>query len=436
MAEIELSNNVPFFHVFSTATGYYLFDVNTDAIIKIKYDQFAILEKVEKEKTNVSGKEKNILADLFNAGFLKSSRVEKTEHPCTPYLHSILSNRINFLVLQVTQNCNLRCSYCVYSGLYDTRRHGNAKMSWGQAKKSLDYLLKHSSESSVLKVGFYGGEPALMFDLIEKCVSYMEEKAPDKEKLYVITSNGTCLTKKSMKFLAENNFRLTISIDGPEDIHDISRRFMSNNSGSHIALLRNLKYMKETYPDYYAYSVNFNTVLTGKNSYKYISEFFNNHELFKNNDFTSTMVSDAQKKGNIDIDESFLEEYYYEYFKMMLSKLGRLDPSFVSVLVEQEYSNIWKTREGKQVSIRNELPKKWHHAGPCVPGEKSLFVNTDGNFFPCEKVCETSKDMILGNLSDGIDVVQAENILNIERGMEERFCCKVFQSRPFSVKSN
>ena len=121
---------------------------------------------------------------------------------------------------------------------------------------------------------------------------------------------------------------------------------------------------------------------------------------------------------------------------MMLSKLGRLDPSFVSVLVEQEYSNIWKTREGKQVSIRNELPKNEHHAGPCVPGEKSLFVNTDGNFFPCEKVCETSKDMILGNLSDGIDVVQAENILNIERGMEERFCCKVFQSRPFSVKSN
>ena len=125
--------------------------------------------------------------------------------------------------------------------------------------------------------------------------------------------------------------------------------------------------MKETYPDYYAYSVNFNTVLTGKISYKYISEFFNNHELFKNNDFTSTMVSDAQKKGNIDIDESFLEEYYYEYFKMMLSKLGRLDPSFVSVLVEQEYSNIWKTREGKQVSIRNELPKNGIMPDPVFP---------------------------------------------------------------------
>lgn len=37
---------------------------------------------------------------------------------CYGLLESYLENRMNQLVLQVTQKCNLRCSYCVYSGDY------------------------------------------------------------------------------------------------------------------------------------------------------------------------------------------------------------------------------------------------------------------------------------------------------------------------------
>jgi len=44
-----------------------------------------------------------------------------------------------------------------------------------------------------------------------------------------------------------------------------------------------------------------------------------------------------------------------------------------------------------------------------------LFVDVNGNFYPCEKVSEDCKEMIIGNLEDGFDLQRIEEILNIER---------------------
>lgn len=52
-----------------------------------------------------------------------------------------LENRMNQLVLQVTQKCNLRCSYCVYSGDYKNRNHSQKEMSWETAKEAVDYCM-------------------------------------------------------------------------------------------------------------------------------------------------------------------------------------------------------------------------------------------------------------------------------------------------------
>ncbi len=40
------------------------------------------------------------------------------------------------LLLEVSEDCNLRCRYCVYSGKFlDRRAHSNRLMSWDMAKK-------------------------------------------------------------------------------------------------------------------------------------------------------------------------------------------------------------------------------------------------------------------------------------------------------------
>lgn len=76
--------------------------------------------------------------------------------------------------MQVTQNCNLRCQYCVYSGSYINRVHNNKRMSVEVAKQAIDFLVKHSENSKEISIGFYGGEPLLEVPLIREVVDYAE----------------------------------------------------------------------------------------------------------------------------------------------------------------------------------------------------------------------------------------------------------------------
>lgn len=62
------------------------------------------------------GKEPNEATDSL-------ALVRYIEHPATQKVEELLKTSLSTLVLQVTQNCNLRCDYCAYSGKYYNRVH-------------------------------------------------------------------------------------------------------------------------------------------------------------------------------------------------------------------------------------------------------------------------------------------------------------------------
>ena len=65
-----------------------------------------------------------------------------------------------------------------------------------------------------LTLSFYGGEPLRNFSFISEIVTYAKAIKPEKLKLrFSMTTNGLLL-KKYMGFLAENEFELSISLDG------------------------------------------------------------------------------------------------------------------------------------------------------------------------------------------------------------------------------
>ena len=73
------------------------------------------------------------------------------------------------LILQVTQSCNLRCEYCIYSennASRHGRQHRDAVMSYDKAVQIINFFMEHSRNKVI--IGFYGGEPLLAFDLIKK----------------------------------------------------------------------------------------------------------------------------------------------------------------------------------------------------------------------------------------------------------------------------
>ena len=184
-----------------------------------------------------------------------------------------MNGNIRQLILQVTQNCNLRCKYCVYSGSYVNRTHTKKRMSFEIAKQAVDFYFAHNINKDAGVISFYGGEPLLEMDLIKKVVAYSEKLYEGKELRFNMTSNATLLTDEIADFLYEHNFNLTISLDGPEEVHNQSRVFADSKTGTFHCIIKNLEKMIDRYPDFIS-NISFNAVLDISNDFKCSSNFF------------------------------------------------------------------------------------------------------------------------------------------------------------------
>ena len=75
----------------------------------------------------------------------------------TELLKHYAAKRVKQLTLQVTQQCNLRCHYCAYSGLYTMNRtHCGKRMDFETARKAIDFLFAHSLEHTEVVKGKAG----------------------------------------------------------------------------------------------------------------------------------------------------------------------------------------------------------------------------------------------------------------------------------------
>jgi uncharacterized protein len=149
-------------------------------------------------------------------------------------ISDFLSRHHLALILEVTENCNLRCEYCPYGQFYiSPRKHSECGMNWDTARKAIDQFLKQAKVFSEqypdteYTIAFYGGEPMLEMDIIKKTVEHIKIMSAEKSDCFKfgITTNGTLLTDESIHFFAEHSFHVTISMDGDREIHDRHRVF-------------------------------------------------------------------------------------------------------------------------------------------------------------------------------------------------------------------
>ncbi|QNU67842.1 Cys-rich peptide radical SAM maturase CcpM [Ruminiclostridium herbifermentans] len=407
----------PFIYPFCTAGGYYIYDVNTSKIIKVSKEAYDYLNG----KTNeIQLNTENEVNKMIKNGFLSNNKVKEILHPASKNLNDILDSTLEKIILQVTQQCNLRCEYCIYSGdsgHYQNRRHQSKRMNFDIAKKGIDFLIEHSQGSKNINVGFYGGEPLLEFELIKKCVEYAKEQAEGKELSFSITTNATLLNEDVIKYLYENDIMLSISLDGPREIHNNHRKFAGSGEGSFDKIMENMENLKRKYPEYFK-NILFNVVVDPMADFKCISEFFMNYDMVKDITQMSTLPSTNYLEEPFSTNENFRTEYRYEFFKVFLHKLGRLEKKYVSKL-NLFYFDRLKSKYTNKRTLTLGLSDYGHPGGPCIPGQMRLFMDTDGVFYPCERVSEASEVMKIGNVEDGFDLEKCFRILNVAKVTEE-----------------
>ncbi|NBI18892.1 Cys-rich peptide radical SAM maturase CcpM [Neglecta sp. X4] len=355
---------------------------------------------------------------LSEQGFSTRNNLRKIRHPSSWMIEEILRGHVFNLILQVTQNCNLRCSYCAYSGNYYNRTHTTQKMSYDVAKRAVDFLFEHSSECEEIVIGFYGGEPLLEFDLVKRVVDYADHIGWGKNIQYVVTTNATLLKGEILDFLVAHNFSVMVSFDGPKEVHDKNRKFI-DGKGSFDLIINNLELVKERYPDFYK-NIMTNTVLSPTEDYECIKKFFEADTVIHALNSRLSLISAEDAKEPITYGEHLSISESIEIVKILLYMLGKIHKESISKIYLSQINMITESfrnmdfdgLEGKVMA---------HPGGPCVPGKKRLFVDVNGDFHPCEKISECAVGRI-GSLSSGFDINAVLKILNIAEITED--ACK------------
>lgn len=406
-----MNHKKPFIKLFKTIDSFYIFDVNTASIIRTSGQVYDYMDQMLQDSVVYDEGLQAQVERLKSRGYLKQNNPDiKIAHAGLPLVDESIKGNVRQLILQVTQNCNLRCKYCVYSGSYVNRKHAHKRMTLDTAKKAVDFYQKHSWNKETAIIGFYGGEPLLEMELIQEIVAYSKKKLIGKPINFNVTTNATLLTDEIIEFLYENDFMTTISLDGPKSIHDNSRIFADNETGSFESIMENLRKINEKYPEYMK-NISFNAVLDTANDFKCSSDFFT-YDFMKDALVTASTLNINNNKDAITYTEQFDINYRYEIFKNYLSLIGRYKGDRVSKIVKQQVASL-KTEIHDKITATYSRNEICHPSGPCIAGMLRLFVNVDGNFYPCERVSETCEAFRIGDLQHGFDTDKIKALLNI-----------------------
>ncbi|MDP2643550.1 MAG: anaerobic sulfatase maturase [Desulfobacterales bacterium] len=121
--------------------------------------------------------------------------------------------------------CNLGCDYCYYlkkEHLYPG--HEGFRMPDDILE---EYIVQHIAAypGPVINFSWHGGEPTLLgLDYFHKITALQRRHKPAGQRITNgMQTNGTRLDEHWGRFLAEENFSVGLSLDGPEEIHDLFR---------------------------------------------------------------------------------------------------------------------------------------------------------------------------------------------------------------------
>ena len=210
----------------------------------------ALIEKEKRDKIpallNGSFTDYDLMSSLKEGGFIVDDDLDELgvlRHECCSQRYSTASFG---MTICPTLACNFDCVYCFESSQTDM-----TKMSVEVQDKIIKIMSTKLPTISNLNVSWFGGEPLLAFDVIErmsKIIMNLCEKANVEYGAGIIT-NGYLLdvdTAKKMKELKINNMQVTL--DCNMEVHD-RRRTLRGGQGTFKRIVENLESVIDIYPN-------------------------------------------------------------------------------------------------------------------------------------------------------------------------------------------
>ncbi|MBU2219197.1 SPASM domain-containing protein [Patescibacteria group bacterium] len=276
------------------------------------------------------------------------------------------------LVAPVGGECNLRCYYCYHEGIRKTKIKvmddktllAVIKSAYGLARK-IDFL-------------WHGGEPTLAgLDFYKKAVELQKQFLPGHKIENIIQTNGTLLTNAWAEFFAREKFFVSISLDGPKNLHNANRVF-PNGKGSFEKVVRGINLIKQRQ------KVGILCIVSSTNV-DYPEEIYDFMKKIGNRGFEANLCTetDLGVKHLIPSDEKSIK-----FFKRLFDLWFKDDnPNF---RIRTFVNAIRAVVDGTPIDCSFAYNHCWLYLG----------IDENGDIYPCNRFLK-NKELYMGSVQDG-----------------------------------
>ncbi|MBU5352726.1 radical SAM protein [Paenibacillus silvae] len=409
--------------LFKSENAQYCFDNSTRIVIPVHQEEKEFLLRVDcgtqvEKSYFVENNLKSLLAKIIKYNLFQTNF--QMPYIDEAYIVNKLEKEgIAHLCLIVTDSCNLRCKYCIYSDhYYLTKGYSNKFMDSSTATRAVDYFMNVNLQSIQnnpnmgISLGFYGGEPLLNWNLVKEVVEYVRDNYPVifKHVSFSITTNASLLTESKIRYMLENRFSISVSLDGDRENHDRNRVTLKNR-GTFDLVFKKINLLETIYKEYtdkgdtiFPYGI----LVTFDN----LTHFKRLDDFFKENKNIDIRIQRVNRVSDLNT------EYYKERSQSDQSHLDQRE-QFIRELIESsknknfelEATNFSKTIL-KSIIFEPMMNLAYNDnlmRGGCIPGIHKLAVDADGKFHMCEKI---NPHYPVGDVNTGLDFSRQAKYMN------------------------
>lgn len=211
----------------------------------------AALEGTEKIKRILKGSQsprdcdEETVAELIATGFLTELTPQEEIEYMVEKVKSVqhLYREHTLFSLILTYECNMRCSYCFQSYLFEKDQAWlEQRMGFEQVDAAFEAMETLNPDTKI-PIHLFGGEPLYYknYDIVK----YVLEKGTLHGKSFIVVTNGLEADKFIPLLIRSNVTSLQITVDGVEPVHD-ERRKKVDGTGTFQEIVANIELLEET----------------------------------------------------------------------------------------------------------------------------------------------------------------------------------------------
>ncbi|MEK7342605.1 MAG: quinohemoprotein amine dehydrogenase maturation protein [Pseudomonadota bacterium] len=409
------------YHGFAAGGSAFVYLVSAGAIFEVDADVRAVLDRLEGQELTHADMIRALTSEGRDAAEaealvreLRAARLIQlgAAAPVMPQAPPA-DFPLQALVLNVTNQCNLACTYCYEFGADKIATPaGKPKyMTLETAKASVDLLIAEAVGRKAVHITFFGGETLMNFRLLRDVVEYANAAtaAAGKGITYSLTTNATLLTEEIVTFLSDNRIGVTVSMDGPPEVQD-KHRVYKNGKGSYAVIEPRLRTL---IANHRTRAVTARVTLTEGVTdvvriFRHLKDDLGFHEV----GFAPVTTGEERAYS---IDGKGMDD--------VLAQFTVLADEWLEYALRGEVHGFTNVSE-----TISELISGVNKSHPCGAGLGLMGVSPSGDLSPCHRFTDADTH-VMGHVSSGIDRTKQSDFL--ARGhVEAKYDCQSCWARP------